>query len=1235
MNSPIKPPVQNVNKESTPNIGRRTSVSQGQTNTYSNDGSSGRPGNRRRDSGDLLRGNVLTSPTSRFSRDDTGITSPSTLTRRRTDQRDNGLSLNTDDRDQNMGRKEYTPPFAALKRTATGPVSAGLNGPSSPWSNAPQSAHLSNMGSFGSFPAAPGSAQPSTPGEKKSGLGRGESRFKGLMSNDNTDETRTRMREKGSLSSLERLLETSNEHGARELDPPRTSQSRRFPVSAIDDEGMRTGSAALGGDDTSPSQHNVGQKMGSNAQSSYEDIGFASLDLAPDASQRRDMPSQRGQQVQQQSNEPPSPTITNPYQSPQIPGASMLPRDLDLDDPEDYLATQHPIPTRNLQSQMESRSVGDRSQTSSAGPPRQFPSLGVFGGLSNLTASGPWSAAPGSGNASRAYPSSSLAIGESIMNALDSAGTPLHQGSRFFDAGGSAPIGLPRQSEQNHVDSDNPQRLGMAPGVGRTVRDTDSPMRSGRGVLDDLFTNLDNRRGGVQMNDQNLLRSGQGSAQPTQSSFSSASMPVGTPSSGWPGGVSFGRSQEQEQAMAPNSLPNAQQRQMVMPDRMRWIYRDPSGNTQGPWSGLEMHDWYKAGFFSPELQVKKLEDTDYEPLAQLIRRIGNSREPFLVPQIGIAHGQATTNAAAGATGSSAPQAGPASSAQPPSAQPPFASSFPSFGTTLTAEQQNALERRKQEEQYLMARQKEHLAQQQVIAKMNMHNQQLHHHSSAHSLQSQPSYGSMTSPSAFQPPMGPIQPPSANFNFFDHGRSGLNLGPGSISGIDGLGSVREEDTRGYMERMHAQRAGQPYDGPFPSSNQMEGMNQQKQVNAMLQDRAYLQQEQDRFNAIQNSNEDLRGQQRLEQFRALQVDNMDELAQQGQVSQPISQHQSEVQRAGISTEDFEDELQDQVGSVPTNLKRPQSLSLTEQVQEAASKSSVHQTQSPWAKAPSSMTQPMPPPQSTSPLPAPAAQRNRQHFADVLHADLRSSPESPSAETPSANVAPWAKETNESSKGPSLKEIQATEAKKAAQAEEIAAAQRKAQMEEERRNQPASVAAAPAPGLPSSANWASSVSPATPATTVPPWAKSGVPGKVAAAPPSGSKKTLSQIQKEEETRKQRAAAAATVAGPNMAAVAPLAGGKRYADLASKTAPAAAQATPNIWTTVGAGGKVRTPSGAAPVPVSRTVNGMNATPLAATKGKPASSAKQSAQDDLQKWTKNALSKGLNPTIAGWSSHT
>jgi len=66
------------------------------------------------------------------------------------------------------------------------------------------------------------------------------------------------------------------------------------------------------------------------------------------------------------------------------------------------------------------------------------------------------------------------------------------------------------------------------------------------------------------------------------------------------------------------------------------------------------------------------------------------------------------------------RAGPSTlgSVPPPSgaAHPPFGSSFLGFGTTLTAEQQNALKRRKQEEQYLMARQKEHLAKLQAFVK---------------------------------------------------------------------------------------------------------------------------------------------------------------------------------------------------------------------------------------------------------------------------------------------------------------------------------------------------------------------------------------------------------------------------------------------------------------------------------------------------------------------------------------
>ena len=176
-----------------------------------------------------------------------------------------------------------------------------------------------------------------------------------------------------------------------------------------------------------------------------------------------------------------------------------------------------------------------------------------------------------------------------------------------------------------------------------------------------------------------------------------------------------------------------------------------------------MHDWYKAGFFSPELLVKKYEDPDYEPLAQLIRRIGNSREPFLVPQIGIPHGAVSNSGPNAWAGSSSVGSVPTSSGGGGAggAQPPFASSFPSFGTTLTADQQNALERRKQEEQYLMARQKEHLAQAQIVQRMQHHpmppgappphsglvpgSGQLQHHGSAQSLHSQPSFGEYDKP----------------------------------------------------------------------------------------------------------------------------------------------------------------------------------------------------------------------------------------------------------------------------------------------------------------------------------------------------------------------------------------------------------------------------------------------------------------------------------------------------------
>ncbi|KAF9573377.1 hypothetical protein EC968_008647 [Mortierella alpina] len=65
----------------------------------------------------------------------------------------------------------------------------------------------------------------------------------------------------------------------------------------------------------------------------------------------------------------------------------------------------------------------------------------------------------------------------------------------------------------------------------------------------------------------------------------------------------------------------------------KWLYRDPSGSVQGPFQSVEMHEWYKGGFFSMDLLVKREQDVNFEPLGSLIRRLGNDEKPFLVADL--------------------------------------------------------------------------------------------------------------------------------------------------------------------------------------------------------------------------------------------------------------------------------------------------------------------------------------------------------------------------------------------------------------------------------------------------------------------------------------------------------------------------------------------------------------------------------------------------------------------------
>ena len=1206
-----------------------------------------RPGARRRESGgDLLQsGNPLTSPsgTNRFSKDESTVSSPPpSLLRRKTDFKD-GFGPSLDEKEKE--KESTTSPFGSLRRTSTNPVSAGLNGPSSPWSAGPQSAGFSPIGAFGNFALG---GQTSLSGEKKPGFGsvRGESRFKGLMNAGNSEDLGSRVKEKASSNNLERLNEASEPSHVR-WEGDRAPQTRSVHQDLYaDEEDFATGSAALGGDGSSPQFPQGSTYRSPDRQRSFDEIGFSSLGLSSDMPPFRELmqrhdyghqPTPQKPQGMGQINEPMSPTTTNPYQSPE--GEKAMLGDLDTEDSD-----LHTIPygqsARGFPNQLDAPK-SDRSQTSSTGAGRGFPSLGSMSNLGGLSSGGPWSAAPGAiGTPSRAQPPYSTGFGDSSFGGLHDLSSPQggHSGSGFFAntsstaLGNAGPLGrgsklsslLPTaMQDQNRVDTsrqDQPfedSSVNHAPGFG--LRDT-------RGGTDEAFGGADRSRGIQGLSppfaglDSAQVPSGQVPVSgPSQTPFSSAPSTAGY----------FGRTQEPE--AASSQMPATQQRQMVMPDRMRWIYRDPQGHMQGPWSGLEMHDWYKAGFFSPELQVKKLEDADYEPLAQLIRRIGNSREPFLVPQIGIPHGPPTA-----LPNNSTVVAASVPATTPSAAQPPFASSFPSFGTTLSAEQQNALERRKQEEQYLMARQKEHLAQQQVMLKQMQHMQggQLHHHSSAHSLQSQPSYGSITSPMGYQPSpaQGPIQPPASGPGFFD----GSSRGAGPLgAGIDPLSSVREEDLPGFMERLNMGRGAQL---PYGS----DGQGHQQHVTTIMQERARQEREQQHY-MQQRGDEDKRlTTERLEQYHQLRAQEDQQLYERdGPAGGRVHRQASDLD---LATKQQRPDASDYRGQVPVTQNEPgqtEPLSLSEQVQKAAAKQPATQPQSPWAKLDSGLPQPFPPPQPRSPMPAPTPQRNRQSVADALNAESQSPSNADSVETPSAAPAPWAKDRDDVSKGPSLKEIQVMEAKKAAQQEEVAAAARRAMAEQERLNQH-SQPVAPAPGLPSSANWASSISPAIPTTAgVSPWVKPATGNPAVATPVTGAKKTLAQIQKEEENKKNRQAAAQAATAASLASsAAPIAGGKRYADLASKPTAIAPQTGNTAWTTVGAGGKVKTPTTPAPGLTTRTASGGIVQPsVAASKPKPTVStagkgaaSQQHANDEFQKWTKSALSKGLSPNIPGKS---
>ncbi|KAJ8389308.1 hypothetical protein AAFF_G00121730 [Aldrovandia affinis] len=59
---------------------------------------------------------------------------------------------------------------------------------------------------------------------------------------------------------------------------------------------------------------------------------------------------------------------------------------------------------------------------------------------------------------------------------------------------------------------------------------------------------------------------------------------------------------------------------------MKWFYKDPQGEIQGPFTTVEMSEWFQAGYFSMTLLVKRGCDEGFQPLGDVIKMWG--RVPF-------------------------------------------------------------------------------------------------------------------------------------------------------------------------------------------------------------------------------------------------------------------------------------------------------------------------------------------------------------------------------------------------------------------------------------------------------------------------------------------------------------------------------------------------------------------------------------------------------------------------------
>ncbi|CAO1618658.1 unnamed protein product [Parajaminaea phylloscopi] len=66
-------------------------------------------------------------------------------------------------------------------------------------------------------------------------------------------------------------------------------------------------------------------------------------------------------------------------------------------------------------------------------------------------------------------------------------------------------------------------------------------------------------------------------------------------------------------------------------ETQQWLYRDPTGQVQGPFAASLMQSWYEGNYFTDDLMVRPEEQEEFRPLADFVAQSGTNPKLFLSP----------------------------------------------------------------------------------------------------------------------------------------------------------------------------------------------------------------------------------------------------------------------------------------------------------------------------------------------------------------------------------------------------------------------------------------------------------------------------------------------------------------------------------------------------------------------------------------------------------------------------